>query len=1340
MMTNLKKYGVLLFCLLSGLYMVAVSVSSANEQKEKPSKLFFLAERGKQSVPSFQNIPSETRLPSGEYSARAHMVSKIIKENRVTHSLSFQPEKENVNNTFEKSKGWSRLKDTYWWSPGALEQTLTVPLSSGEINSPVLNRFDEFHFDFQALEEPGQFPFLVGLELTAGTANPGQKKRVFIAGDHSLKAEETLTPAARPWNPKNYLYLLKRELNLEPDAEWRFIQKDEYTVVQRRFHKDIKSIEALDVVVPRNWSIKTINLKLGFEGPYRPTEILALHEVYHRHSKGDFEKTIRLHLGKLIREQYKKFKKINLEELVVFFEGPVDQVIQQKPLKQIVFHALDLDIENRDSIEIVQLPLEILPLSATTYRASVKLDAVKKKPVKWELDSARLKVNRENPSVPGGLVFRRAGLAQLETFTQPKIARVPKQRVHALGGPFLPRQNLKNIESVSVDSYFPFQVLDWDQPYHSGLIVQNGIRVQTGKASQARVYREKRGLACDVLFLAPENLVSMELESIGPFVEDREVTLELEREGNLLLRLFKPYLGEIKGNTIRFILPANTRPMIEVEPPRLEGLETTGRQRGRILFTRAEISPNLQEDSRTLQNDPNADNQKTATEKENGNGEEESLSSLNPLFLSAPEKVDFSSPGLKSRTAKSIRAPGLRIKSRHSFKEWRPVQGGILLEGRGRWIDLTWKHTAKLFSESRFYLSILKGVADVDHLEIQPRSGGKKLPPQTAMPNEPVKLNINSGEIDELNIRIHLKSNIAFSLVLSEMTLFHPQSTPVTQMLDLEHLIWERTPLVAHPVIKPKTAQLETDSNGIMITGSLTAREPVVQWSNTVNHPIGLVRGLRLKYQSAWDASQGVACWLKLNWKTAKHQGQKRLCFNNPIGDVYIPASSLFDQKLLNNHEPLESLVWRIEGPKGKQSTALALSLKMELDALHLGSLRHELARYPVFRVEEKVVSPASLEHIAIDQLVSREPWVELGDIIIPANLSKTFDMEVLETPYFNVEALVIQNRFPLPEGFTLQQDVEEIIPNQRSLSLLILIEALIFLGGLYFILKKTNIYPQLKSNMIPALKFLKRWLLGPHVILNRLMGLLVIGPGFLLSGYMNQRPDAPSFLEPLLLLFAGVVWHEIRWGLQKYPHHFERSNIFINGNNYSTPVLPHLVLAGAMGWSAWMIGAGISEIPTVIAAALCVSSIYFYLPWMERVTVRIILGLVFAGGCYLASLSQAPGSLLPSVGGLALIFTWLNILQWARPTLEKCFPKGTGFVFQSTAKKLWLGLLILVPVMALLIFLQLEVIAEPIAITIYLLMAGGILSEIWAHFSPSKESIPDVVSEDIFEKVSSGG
>ncbi len=1320
--------------------MVAVSVSSANEEKEKSSKLFFLAERGKQGVPSFQNIPSETRLPPGEYSARAHMVSKIVKENRVVHSAPFQPTQTKEDNAFGESSGWSRLNETYWWAPGSNEQTLTIPLKAGSRKKLLLKQFDEFHFDFQALEEPGQFPFLVGLELATMAKGPEQKKHVFIAGDPSLKVEETLDPATRPWRPKNYLYLLKREMDFKPDADWRYIQKDQYTVVQRRFQKNIQSIEALDVVIPQNWSVKTINLKLGFEGPYRPTEILALHEVYHRYSTGSVEKSIRLHLGKLIREQYKKFNKINLEELVVFFEGPPDQVLQQKPLKRVLFHQLDLDIKDRDSIEIVQLPLEILPLSATTYRASVKLDPVKKKLGKWELESARLKINRENPSVPGGLVFRRANLAQLETFTQPRIASVPKQRVHALGGPFLPEQNLNKVESVAVDSYFPFHILDWDQPYHSGFIGQNGVRVRTTNASQARVYREKRGLACDLLFLAPENLISIELDSIGPFAEDREVTLEFEREGNLLLRMFRPYLGEIKGNTIRFVLPANTHPMIEVEPPQLESPETTGRQRGRILFTRARISPVIQEETGLTQSDPEAETKKENAGNEGGNENVESASALNPLFLSVPEKVDYSSPGLKSRKAKSIQAAGLRIKSKRSFKEWRPVQGGVLLEGRGRWIDLKWKHAAKLYPESRFYLSVLKGVADIDHLEIQPRSGGKKLPTQTAMPNEPVRLRVNSSQIDELIVRIHLKSNIAFSLVLSEMTLFHPQSTPANQILDLEHLIWEKTPLAPQPVIKPKTVQLGTDSNGIMITGSFSATEPVVQWSNTLSHPIGLVRGLRLKYQSAWDARQGVACWLKLNWKTAKQQGQKRLCFNNPIGDIYIPASSIFGQKMLDNNEPLESLVWRIEGPRERQTTALALNLKMELDALHPGSLHHELARHPVFRVEEEVVSPSSLENIAIDQLVSREPWLDLDNITIPTKLSKTFDMEVLETPYFDVEALVIQNRFPLPGDYTIQQEPEQILPEKNSMSLLVLLEALVFLGGLIFILKKTNLYPSLKKMMEAAFILAIRWLSGPHVILNRLMGLLVIGPGLLLSGYMNQRTEAPSFLEPLLLLFAGVVWHEIRWGLQKYPHHFERNNIFINGNNYSTPVIPHLVLAGAMGWGAWMIGAGVSETPTLIAAALCLSSIYFYLPWLDRVTVRIILGLVFAGGCYLASLTQVPGSMLPSVGGLALIFTWLNILQWARPTLEKRLPDATGFVFQSTAKQFWLGLLILVPVMALLIFLQLEVIAEPIAITIYLLMAGGFLAEIWAHFSPPDERIPEVVSKDIFEKVSSGG
>ncbi len=1340
MIVFLRNSGVLVFCLLAGLLVASVPATNAKGDQEVPSRLFFLANMGDPSVPRFQAIPSETRLPPGEYSAKAHMVDKIAIESRIANSIDFQLKKGTTESSFGKSAGWSRLTDANWWSPGSDQSTLTVPLSLKEKEKSLFNKFDEFHFEFQALGEPGLFPFLVGLEMEAEPGNPEDKKVIFVAGEPSLKLEETLKPTSKNWYPKNYFYLLKREMNLEPDTDWRFINKGGFTVVQRRFQKNIKPLEAMDIVVPPNWPVITINLKVGFEGPYRPTEILALHDIFYHRSKAGFEETFRIYLGKLIRERYGKFEKVNLEEVVVFFEDPAQQVAQHKPLKRILFHKLDMSPADRDSSDIVQLPLEIRPLSATTYRASVRLNAVKGKEL--SLKSTRLKISPENPAVPGGLVFHQARLAQLESLTRPEIIRTSKKLGHRWGGPFLPQPESGKIETTHIDAYFPFHVLDRDQTYHSGLIEKKEVQVQTTHGSQARVHYEKQGLVCDFLFLDQKSRVNVELKGIGPFAEERDITLEFKQEGDLLLKLIEPDLGEITSNTLRFILPANSHPMIEVLPPELESPERTGRQRGRLLITGASVASVLEDEDDTVKSNLDTTEKSTVINGKDKNSSENVAPLLNPLLLSSTEKIDFTSPGIKSPRIKSIRVPGLRISARHPFDHWRPVQGGVLLKGRGRWVDLQWKHPAKLSSESRFFLSVLKGEQDIDHLEILPQKAGQTLPPLTAEPNEPVILNSSPREIDGLNVRIHLKSSSSFSLVLSEMTLFHSRSTPINETLDIDYLMWERTALNAKPITKPETLQWESSANRVLITGSFSEEHRVLEWSNPIHQPMDWVRGLRVKYQSAWEAGKGSACWLQLNWKTRNHQGQKRFCFNKPVDDVYIPASSLFEKMALKTGEPLESLVWKIEGPTTPRfkSMPLALDLEMELDALRLSPLRHELARHPVLQIEQHSISPTSLEKITTNELVKRDPWVELGNFTIPPTHFKTLNMEVLDSPYLRVEAVVIQSHFPLPEGFVVFKEEDSIIHEKRSVSPFFLVATLILMWGLFLMWKKVNSSPALMSKISNARIITNRWVLGPHVILNRLIGLLVLGPGLLLSGWMSQKPDTLSVLEPLLLLLAGVFWHETRWALQKYPRNLEWSNPFINGNTSSTPMVPHLVLAGVVGWSAWFFGSGVSETPTETAAALCLSSIYFYLPWVRRVSVRILLGLVFAGGCYLGSLSQAPTSMLPSLGGLALILTWLNILQWTRPAWEKRHLKSAQWIYQSISKQLFLGLLVLIPVMAFLIFLQLEVIAEPIAIIIYLLLAGGILAEIWTHLNPPKEPVPDTVSEANFDKVSSGG
>ena len=150
--------------------------------------------------------------------------------------------------------------------------------------------------------------------------------------------------------------MIQRTLGLNHSPNWHFSKDRHYTVFQHRFHKDLQSIEAIDLIINENvdktllkkiaCNFRISHAKKNFTNPSESTHVLRggnpldayfglpLNPTFF---KAQGKTILRYRIGNFIRQAYDNQKIIYLNEVVIFFPGTLKQIVHMRPVESISF-------------------------------------------------------------------------------------------------------------------------------------------------------------------------------------------------------------------------------------------------------------------------------------------------------------------------------------------------------------------------------------------------------------------------------------------------------------------------------------------------------------------------------------------------------------------------------------------------------------------------------------------------------------------------------------------------------------------------------------------------------------------------------------------------------------------------------------------------------------------------------------------------------------------------------------------------------------------------------------------------------------------------------------------
>jgi len=171
-----------------------------------------------------------------------------------------------------------------------------------------------------------------------------------------LSTKGLLDVSSAAWKEKTPWYLIKRELGLNLDPEWRYSRDLDNTVIQRRFHMDLEFIETIDIAfrdeIPEqdlqnlvcNFRISNPNSKNAWPMSTKhhyliPHENLAIqdNDKKNRIFKIRGGKAIRFNMENLNHYSLNRGGGVFLEEIIIHLPTSLEEVIRMRPVKSIRF-------------------------------------------------------------------------------------------------------------------------------------------------------------------------------------------------------------------------------------------------------------------------------------------------------------------------------------------------------------------------------------------------------------------------------------------------------------------------------------------------------------------------------------------------------------------------------------------------------------------------------------------------------------------------------------------------------------------------------------------------------------------------------------------------------------------------------------------------------------------------------------------------------------------------------------------------------------------------------------------------------------------------------------------
>lgn len=448
--------------------------SSVLAEGQNAPKVFvqFLPGKGERAViPLTTELRLTQSLPAGKYRVKAKVALTTEKTLEVVDSRALKW-REPVR-PLEGVSGWLKRDGAWIWTPRANSVPLVFPFEAVQGDGdrePDLAVFDELWLDFDESAPGNSCRISVAMNAVAKDAKINEKESGIQKLRLVSEATETLSPvlsidtASANWKPKDNIYLAKRVLGLSFDEDWRYIQDRKNTVIQRRFHQDLRDVEVLDLLFTPGVAVERVNIWVSRKDHLRSDELIDWDAMPKQIEPTPEGTHVRLHLGDAVRTRLATRKREDpafLAEVAIFISGETERMARQKPLRKLVFRSMSttrLMRESDDAVRLLQrselvfpghrrLAIDLRPLAKRGWREA-------------NLEKGAKTLSPSDPTQYCGIGPTSLRLVTLGEGRRPVSVGDASRFDQSLGGPFLKPPSVGDVvEWIETDSYLPFALL-----------------------------------------------------------------------------------------------------------------------------------------------------------------------------------------------------------------------------------------------------------------------------------------------------------------------------------------------------------------------------------------------------------------------------------------------------------------------------------------------------------------------------------------------------------------------------------------------------------------------------------------------------------------------------------------------------------------------------------------------------------------------------------------------------------------------------------------------------------------------------------------------------------------
>lgn len=672
-------------------------------------------------------------------------------------------------------------------------------------------------------------------------------------------------------------------------------------------------------------------------------------------------------------------------------------------------------------------------------------------------------------------------------------------------------------------------------------------------------------------------------------------------------------------------------------------------------------------------------------------------------------------------------ASRVRIKE-ESGDTAKKASSGLALSGTGGEVDLSWSRPVKLNRESRLILRVPMGAEQIAeaHAEIELDGGEKVFAGLVA--NRAAKLGnpkLAGKTVRHLAIRLKMR-DAPFRLKLGELLLFHPRWIPYSEIIRVPRPNLEFVPLHVENGNASEHLPFTVSDNrvyGLSLGGELPSA--ALSWSTPVHQPASVLVALRFDYRLSAPPDQ--PCWLTVTLRGERRSVTQNLCPEGAYGELIAPlARALGD---FPPQEKVNSISWKAQLPAGHEQ-GTSFDFRASLATVHAPSMVNLAQGYPLPGNHRNPYRSAKLPKQVLEDLAQQgSAWMDFGVLSWQGG---RFPLALTDNPYFRVIRVNLDGVW----GLAVKQrdhrgdaDKNDNSPWRERLALFGISLALaawawlrrdslarLRRGGFRRI---GNIWMSCIYAIRGAAAGIWRVMYRLRFWGNRLVGVLVLVPGFWLLGYLGTMPLDRGMMVFTLMLSAGTLWHELHW---RHAAQKERSSTatwwFGSDDKISTFVI--LLTAATAAWTAWSLGRG-----ERYGVLLLIAAGYYYLPWLGPAVrwLKTGNGAAWAWAfmvlvLYLMGLWYGAGTgknYFFTIGGMAVVLAWRAGLMAIRQCLEARWPIVAEKIYGSAGGLYFAGAVVGLVAMTSLMAMKLEFLAEQVAIVVYYFLVVGTVLEILA-------------------------